>query len=112
MGTGLRVPRQPGLGFDAAGEVEAVGKDITRFKRGDAVFADLTQFGHSAFAEYAVAPSEPGHTPRAASAMKKRRLCHRRPSSRSRVSRAGAAYRLFGFERGCWLTGAGVAVRG
>ena len=25
--------------------------------------------------------------------MKKRRLCHRRPSSRSRVSRAGAAYR-------------------
>jgi NADPH:quinone reductase-like Zn-dependent oxidoreductase len=56
MGTGLRVPRKPGLGFDAAGEVEAVGKDITRFKPGDAVFADLTQFGHSAFAEYAVAP--------------------------------------------------------
>ena len=64
MGTGLRVPRQPGLGFDAAGEVEAVGKDITRFKRGDAVFADLTQFGHSAFAEYAVAPERAwAHTP-------------------------------------------------
>ena len=56
MGTGLRVPRRPGLGFDAAGEVEAVGKDVTRFKRGDSVFADLTQYGHSAFAEYAVAP--------------------------------------------------------
>ena len=56
MGTGLRVPRKPGLGFDAAGEVEAVGKDVTRFKPGDSVFADLTQFDHSAFAEYAVAP--------------------------------------------------------
>jgi NADPH:quinone reductase-like Zn-dependent oxidoreductase len=64
MGTGLRVPRRPGLGFDAAGEVEAVGKDVTRFKRGDAVFADLTQYGHSAFAEYAVAPERAwAHTP-------------------------------------------------
>jgi NADPH:quinone reductase-like Zn-dependent oxidoreductase len=33
-----------------------VGKDITRFQPGDAVFGDLTQFGHSAFAEYAIAP--------------------------------------------------------
>jgi NADPH:quinone reductase-like Zn-dependent oxidoreductase len=56
MGTGLRVPRNRGLGFDAAGHVEAVGKHITRFKPGDPVFADLTQFGHSAFAEYAIAP--------------------------------------------------------
>ena len=64
MGTGLRVPRKPGLGFDAAGEVEAVGKETTRFKPGDAVFADLTQFGHSAFAEYAVAPERAwAHTP-------------------------------------------------
>ena len=64
MGIGLRVPRKPGLGFDAAGEVEAVGKDITRFKPRDAVFADLTQFGHSAFAEYAVAPERAwAHTP-------------------------------------------------
>jgi NADPH:quinone reductase-like Zn-dependent oxidoreductase len=64
MGTGLRVPRRPGLGFDAAGEVQAVGKDITRFKPGDAVFADLTQFGHSAFAEYATAPERAwAHTP-------------------------------------------------
>jgi NADPH:quinone reductase-like Zn-dependent oxidoreductase len=64
MGTGLRVPRRPGLGFDAAGEVEAVGKDVTRFKRGDSVFADLTPFGHGAFAEYAVAPERAwAHTP-------------------------------------------------
>jgi len=56
MGIGLRAPRKRGLGFDAAGQVEAVGKDVTRFQPGDAVFADLTQFGHSAFAEYAIAP--------------------------------------------------------
>lgn len=56
MGIGLRKPRNRGLGFDAAGRVEAVGKDITRFQPGDEVFGDLTQFGHSAFAEYASAP--------------------------------------------------------
>jgi NADPH:quinone reductase-like Zn-dependent oxidoreductase len=56
MGIGLRAPRHRGLGFDAAGQIEAVGKDITRLQPGDAVFGDLTQFGHSAFAEYAVAP--------------------------------------------------------
>ena len=92
MGTGLRVPRQPGLGFDAAGEVEAVGKDITRFKRGDAVFADLTQFGHSAFTEYTVAPERAwARTPSSISYEEAATLP--RPSSRSRVSRAGAAYR-------------------
>jgi NADPH:quinone reductase-like Zn-dependent oxidoreductase len=56
MGTGLRTPRYRGLGFDAAGQVEAVGKDVTRFKPGDEVFADLTQFGWGAFAEFACAP--------------------------------------------------------
>ncbi len=34
MGTGLRTQRNRGLGFDAAGQVEAVGKDVTRFKAG------------------------------------------------------------------------------
>jgi NADPH:quinone reductase-like Zn-dependent oxidoreductase len=56
MGIGLRAPRKRGLGFDAAGHVEAVSNNVTRFQLGDAVFADLTQFGHSAFAEYAIAP--------------------------------------------------------
>ena len=55
IGVGLRQPRQPGLGFDAAGEVEAVGRDVTRFRPGDEVFGDLTQHGHGAFAEYATA---------------------------------------------------------
>jgi NADPH:quinone reductase-like Zn-dependent oxidoreductase len=56
MGTGLRKPRHRGLGFDVAGQVEAVGEKATRFKPGDEVFSDLTQFGWGAFAEYAYAP--------------------------------------------------------
>ena len=56
MGTGFRRPKNHGLGLDAAGEVEAVGKDVVGFKPGDEVFGDLTAFGYGAFAEYACAP--------------------------------------------------------
>ncbi len=55
MGTGLRRPRNRGLGLDAAGEVEAVGAGVTAFRAGDEVFGDLTEFGYGAFAEYACA---------------------------------------------------------
>jgi NADPH:quinone reductase-like Zn-dependent oxidoreductase len=56
MGTGLRRPRNRALGLDAAGTVEAVGRDVTRYRPGDDVFGDLTAFGFGAFAEYALAP--------------------------------------------------------
>jgi NADPH:quinone reductase-like Zn-dependent oxidoreductase len=56
MGTGLRRPRNRGLGLDAAGTVEAVGRNVTRLRPGDEVFGDLTAFGYGAFAEYACAP--------------------------------------------------------
>jgi len=56
MGTGFRKPKNRGLGLDAAGSVEAVGKGVTQFKPGDEVFGDLTAFGYGAFAEYACAP--------------------------------------------------------
>jgi NADPH:quinone reductase-like Zn-dependent oxidoreductase len=56
LGTGLRKPRNRGLGLDVAGQVEAVGSGVTAFRAGDDVFGDLTQFGYGAFAEYAGAP--------------------------------------------------------
>jgi len=49
---GLRAPRQPRIGLDAAGEVEAVGPGVTRFKVGDRVFGDMFSFGSGSFAEY------------------------------------------------------------
>lgn len=51
---GLRRPKQPVIGRDVAGEVEAVGAAVTRFGVGDAVYAESDQGG---FAEF-VAVSE------------------------------------------------------
>jgi NADPH:quinone reductase-like Zn-dependent oxidoreductase len=53
---GIRSPRNRRLGLDAAGEVVAVGPDVTRFAVGDRVFGDLYPFGTGAFAEFACAP--------------------------------------------------------
>jgi NADPH:quinone reductase-like Zn-dependent oxidoreductase len=53
MGVGLRKPRDTRLGVDFAGTVEAVGKNVTKFKPGDEVFGGRG----GAFAEY-VCPRE------------------------------------------------------
>jgi NADPH:quinone reductase-like Zn-dependent oxidoreductase len=50
-GIGLRTPRNPMLGYDLAGRVEAVGGNVTRFRQGDGVFGT----GRGSFAEYACA---------------------------------------------------------
>ena len=46
---GLRKPKVTRLGADVAGQVEAVGRNVTQFKPGDAVFGTC----RGAFAEYA-----------------------------------------------------------
>jgi NADPH:quinone reductase-like Zn-dependent oxidoreductase len=51
---GLRKPKVPVQGMDLAGTVEAVGKHVTRFQPGDAVFG----WTDGSFAEYAVAPED------------------------------------------------------
>jgi NADPH:quinone reductase-like Zn-dependent oxidoreductase len=48
---GLRRPRRPVLGQELAGDVEAVGKDVGSFRRGDRVFA-ATGIRLGAHAEY------------------------------------------------------------
>lgn len=47
---GLQKPRDPRLGADVAGRVEAVGKNVTQFQIGDEVFGDIFK---GSFAEYA-----------------------------------------------------------
>src|SRR3989454_1645694 len=51
LGGGLRRPKDPRLGVDIAGRVEAVGNNVTRFQPGNEVFGTVK----GGFAEYACA---------------------------------------------------------
>ena len=48
---GVTKPKRAVLGLELAGDVEAVGADVTRFKPGDVVFA-FAGFGFGGYAEY------------------------------------------------------------
>jgi NADPH:quinone reductase-like Zn-dependent oxidoreductase len=52
---GLRRPKQPILGTELAGNIEAVGKTVTRFQKGDQVWGILREKS-GAYAEYICLP--------------------------------------------------------
>jgi len=54
---GLTKPKKKILGSDVAGRIEAIGKNITRFKTGDDVYGDLSG-SWGGFAEYVCAPEK------------------------------------------------------
>ena len=55
MAGGLLKPKNPILGADVAGRVEAVGSNVRQFLPGDEVFGYLSRYGGSTFAEHVCA---------------------------------------------------------
>jgi NADPH:quinone reductase-like Zn-dependent oxidoreductase len=58
---GLFKPKKKILGHELAGSIEAVGKDVTKFKIGDKVFGTTTMLKTGSYAEYICLPQEWKH---------------------------------------------------
>lgn len=55
---GIIKPKRPILGMELAGDVESVGKNVTRFKVGDTVFALTLKANFGGYAEYKCLPED------------------------------------------------------
>jgi NADPH:quinone reductase-like Zn-dependent oxidoreductase len=49
---GLTKPKRPIPGMELSGVIEDIGEGVTQFKKGDAVYGDLSEYGFGSFAEY------------------------------------------------------------
>jgi NADPH:quinone reductase-like Zn-dependent oxidoreductase len=55
---GIRHPKRPILGMELAGDVEAIGKNVTCFKIGDAIMASTLGVNFGGYAEYKCFPQD------------------------------------------------------
>ncbi len=55
---GIRKPKKAVLGMEVAGEIESVGKKVTKFKKGDQVFASIIEHGFGGYGEYICLPED------------------------------------------------------